>query len=220
MRQSQKNNRPRNKNARKPNTPSVNRVYESSGPEGKVRGTPQQIIEKYLSLSRDKQTSGDRVMAESFQQHAEHYIRILSAAQAAQQQRRDEREEREDRDETMDADADAESGDGDARSSGNGPGGGVADGMAVMGEGADAVDFSSGSDDLPPSRRGGGSGGEDGEGRRRVRRGPRRQRNGDDSANAQNAQGSDDGGRSDRRNADADDEGWTGGSSEAIDATS
>ena len=94
MRQSQKGNRPRNKSGRKPSGPSINRVFESSGPEGKVRGTPQQIIEKYQSLARDKATAGDRVLAESFLQHAEHYMRILTAAQAAQaQHRRDEREE-------------------------------------------------------------------------------------------------------------------------------
>ncbi len=83
MRQSPKQNRARNKNGRKANGPSLNRVYESSGPEGKVRGTPQQIIEKYLSLARDKATAGDRVMSESFLQHAEHYVRILGVAQAA-----------------------------------------------------------------------------------------------------------------------------------------
>ncbi len=62
---------------------SPNRVYESAGPEGKVRGTPQQIIDKYLALARDSQLSGDRVTAENFLQHAEHYSRILIAAQEA-----------------------------------------------------------------------------------------------------------------------------------------
>lgn len=70
----------------------VNRVFDSSGPEGKVRGTPQQIVEKYNQLTRDAQLSNDRVAAESFQQHAEHYLRLLAEAQreldakAAQQQ--------------------------------------------------------------------------------------------------------------------------------------
>ena len=59
----------------------VNRVFDSSGPEGKVRGTPQQIIDKYLLLARDAQLSGDRVAAENFLQHAEHYTRMLSEAQ-------------------------------------------------------------------------------------------------------------------------------------------
>lgn len=59
----------------------VNRVFDSSGPEGKVRGTPQQIIEKYLLLARDAQLGNDRVASENFLQHAEHYIRMLAEAQ-------------------------------------------------------------------------------------------------------------------------------------------
>lgn len=59
----------------------VNRVFDSSGPEGKVRGTPQQIIDKYLTLARDAQLSNDRVAEQSFLQHAEHYTRMLSEAQ-------------------------------------------------------------------------------------------------------------------------------------------
>ncbi|MGY6411398.1 MAG: DUF4167 domain-containing protein [Alkalilacustris sp.] len=59
----------------------VNRVFDSSGPEGKVRGTPQQIIDKYLVLARDAQLSNDRVAAENFLQHAEHYTRMLNEAQ-------------------------------------------------------------------------------------------------------------------------------------------
>lgn len=70
----------------------VNRVFDSSGPEGKVRGTPQQIIEKYNQLARDAQLSGDRVATENFQQHAEHYLRLLSEAQKEQDARREEQE--------------------------------------------------------------------------------------------------------------------------------
>jgi hypothetical protein len=70
----------------------INRVFDSSGPEGKVRGTPQQIIEKYQFLARDAQLSNDRVAAENFMQHAEHYTRLLAEAQrelaAEQDQRR------------------------------------------------------------------------------------------------------------------------------------
>ncbi|UWQ97121.1 DUF4167 domain-containing protein [Rhodobacteraceae bacterium M385] len=62
----------------------VNRVFDSSGPEGKVRGTPQQIVDKYNQLTRDAQLSNDRVAAESFQQHAEHYTRMLAQAQREQ----------------------------------------------------------------------------------------------------------------------------------------
>jgi hypothetical protein len=79
--------RPSNKRSRsKSNRPRplgniINRVFDSSGPEGKVRGTPQQIIDKYLVLARDAQLSNDRVAAENFLQHAEHYTRMLGEAQ-------------------------------------------------------------------------------------------------------------------------------------------
>ena len=86
--------RSRSKSSR--NRPSggnvVNRVFDSSGPEGKVRGTPQQIIDKYNQLARDAQLGNDRVAAENFQQHAEHYLRMLSEAQREQDQRREEQE--------------------------------------------------------------------------------------------------------------------------------
>jgi hypothetical protein len=64
----------------------LNRVYESNGPDVKVRGTAQTVADKYLQLGRDAQVSGDIVMAESYYQHAEHYLRIMAAAQAYQQQ--------------------------------------------------------------------------------------------------------------------------------------
>ncbi|MFO7921496.1 MAG: DUF4167 domain-containing protein [Nioella sp.] len=70
----------------------VNRVFDSSGPEGKVRGTPQQIIDKYNQLTRDAQLSNDRVAAENFQQHAEHYTRMLGEAQREQEARRAEQD--------------------------------------------------------------------------------------------------------------------------------
>ncbi len=74
-----KNNRNRNNNNNIGNI--VNRVFDSNGPEGRVRGTPTQLIEKYETLARDAQLSGDRVEAENFSQHAEHYIRLLAKAQ-------------------------------------------------------------------------------------------------------------------------------------------
>ncbi|MEL7463785.1 MAG: DUF4167 domain-containing protein [Pseudomonadota bacterium] len=91
MRSSQKSGRSRGKGNRgKSQGHSPNRVYESAGPEGKVRGTPQQIIDKYLALARDAQLSGDRVGSENFLQHAEHYARILITAQEAAAERRDQ----------------------------------------------------------------------------------------------------------------------------------
>ena len=70
----------------------LNRVFDSSGPEGKVRGTPQQIIDKYNQLARDAQLSNDRVATENFQQHAEHYLRLLAQAQKEQEARREQQE--------------------------------------------------------------------------------------------------------------------------------
>lgn len=88
MRSSQKSGRSRGKNNRNRNAGhSLNRVYESAGPEGKVRGTPQQVIDKYLSLARDAQLSGDRVTGENFLQHAEHYARILISVQEGNERR-------------------------------------------------------------------------------------------------------------------------------------
>ena len=82
MRPSNKSrNRNKNNNRRGSASNNINRVFESAGPEGRVRGTPQQIIDKYLSLTYDCQLSGDRVAAENFQQHAEHYSRLLIEAQ-------------------------------------------------------------------------------------------------------------------------------------------
>jgi hypothetical protein len=59
----------------------LTRVYESNGPEVKIRGTAHHIAEKYLQLARDAQTSGDPVTAENHFQHAEHYLRLIAAAQ-------------------------------------------------------------------------------------------------------------------------------------------
>jgi hypothetical protein len=63
-----------------------NHVFDSSGPDMRVRGTAQQLFEKYLQLGRDATSSGDRVMAEGYFQHAEHYFRILNAMNQAAQQ--------------------------------------------------------------------------------------------------------------------------------------
>ncbi len=62
-----------------------NHVYDSNGPDLRIRGTAQQLFEKYLQLGRDATSGGDRVMAESYFQHAEHYFRIMNAMNQAQQ---------------------------------------------------------------------------------------------------------------------------------------
>jgi hypothetical protein len=101
--------RPRSKNNRNNNNNNrsvanvMNRVFDSSGPEGKVRGTPQQIIEKYQQLTRDSQLSGDRVAAENFQQHAEHYMRLQAEAQREIDARR-EQQDRENREKQVQRD--------------------------------------------------------------------------------------------------------------------
>lgn len=95
------NNNNNNQNRKGPNP--LTRSYESNGPDVKIRGTAQQIAEKYSTLARDAQSSGDRVMAENYLQHAEHYNRIIMAAQAQmpQQPVRDARD-----DDEMDEDGD------------------------------------------------------------------------------------------------------------------
>lgn len=78
------NNRGRNQNP-------LARSYESNGPDVKIRGNAQQIADKYETLASDAQSSGDRVVAENYLQHAEHYKRIIMAAQT---QAREEQEQR------------------------------------------------------------------------------------------------------------------------------
>ncbi|HWE47602.1 MAG TPA: DUF4167 domain-containing protein [Caulobacteraceae bacterium] len=59
-----------------------NRAFESNGPENmKIRGNAQHVYERYQQLARDAFTSGDRVLAENYLQHAEHYFRVLRTLQ-------------------------------------------------------------------------------------------------------------------------------------------
>ncbi len=68
-------------NGRSPNNfqPRGNSTFESSGPEGKIRGSAYQVIDRYQALARDALSAGDRVAAENYFQHAEHYYRVLAA---------------------------------------------------------------------------------------------------------------------------------------------
>lgn len=93
MRQVPNSKRSRGRNGRKPHNPhgggsSKNQTFDSSGPDVKVRGSASQVLEKYLALARDATSAGDRIAAENYFQHAEHYYRILSANQAQQAQQR------------------------------------------------------------------------------------------------------------------------------------
>ncbi len=98
------NNNSNNNNNRKGPNP-LTRSYESNGPDVKIRGSAQQIAEKYTTLARDATSSGDRVMAENYLQHAEHYNRIIAAAQA-QMPIQNFQGSREDADEDMDDERD------------------------------------------------------------------------------------------------------------------
>ncbi len=73
------NKRMRGRN-RKSHNP-LTRVYESNGPDIKIRGTANHVAEKYVQLARDAQASGDPVAAENYYQHAEHYFRMIAAVQ-------------------------------------------------------------------------------------------------------------------------------------------
>ena len=75
-----RNNNNNNNNNRRSHNP-LTRVYESNGPDVKIRGTANHVAEKYLQLARDAQSSGDPVSAENYFQHAEHYFRLIAAAQ-------------------------------------------------------------------------------------------------------------------------------------------
>src|SRR6187401_242582 len=74
------NNSNRNDNNRRGQNP-MTRVFESNGPDIKIRGTASHVAEKYVQLARDARSSGDPVAAENYYQHAEHYFRLIAAAQ-------------------------------------------------------------------------------------------------------------------------------------------
>ena len=80
MKQTQNPRRSRgHRGGRRPNQGGRNSSYESNGPDGKIRGNVHQVIEKYQALARDAMTSGDRIEAENYFQHAEHYSRVLAS---------------------------------------------------------------------------------------------------------------------------------------------
>jgi hypothetical protein len=91
MRNGQNNKRMRNRNNNNNSSNNNNnnrrgqnpmtRVFESNGPDIKIRGTASHVAEKYVQLARDARSSGDPVAAENYYQHAEHYFRLIAAAQ-------------------------------------------------------------------------------------------------------------------------------------------
>ncbi len=68
----------RGRNGRKPNVPMRHQTFDSNGPEVRIRGNAYQVHEKYLTLARDATSSGDRIAAENYFQHAEHYFRLMN----------------------------------------------------------------------------------------------------------------------------------------------
>jgi len=64
------------------NKPNRMKVFDSNGPDARIRGTAYQVTEKYEALARDAETSGNTVLAENYRQHAEHYQRVINSFEA------------------------------------------------------------------------------------------------------------------------------------------
>lgn len=84
MRQGPNNRRSRGRGPRRPHGGGGGgnprqQTYDSSGPDVRIRGNAYQVLEKYLAMARDAASAGDRIAAENFYQHAEHYYRIINA---------------------------------------------------------------------------------------------------------------------------------------------
>lgn len=114
MRNGQNNKRMRNRNNNNNNNNNnrrgqnpLTRVFESNGPDIKIRGTASHVAEKYVQLARDARSSGDPVAAENYYQHAEHYFRIIAAAQ--EQLRQNQQPPRADADPSTDESEDDDS---------------------------------------------------------------------------------------------------------------
>jgi len=93
MRQGNNSRRSRGRGNGKRQPRGSNQI-DSHGPEVRVRGTAQQVFDKYLALGRDATSTGDRIVAENMFQHAEHYSRVLALAQENAENRNDTREEK------------------------------------------------------------------------------------------------------------------------------
>lgn len=74
----------RGRNQRRRQGMNINRALDSNGPDVRIRGTANQIYDKYLALARDASSAGDRVKAENYLQHAEHYFRLIRSIQPSQ----------------------------------------------------------------------------------------------------------------------------------------
>lgn len=106
MRHGSSNRRQRNRGgSSRRQTQNRNKVFDSNGPDVRIRGTAHQVAEKYEALSKDAASAGDATLAESYMQHAEHYLRIISAwdeESASMKQKEAERDASDDLDEDDD----------------------------------------------------------------------------------------------------------------------
>ena len=97
MRQPHNARRSRGRSNRKHNVPLKHQNFESNGPDVRIRGNAHQVYEKYLAMARDANSSGDRISAEGYYQHAEHYFRIMNDStdpQNAQRQQQQQQQQR------------------------------------------------------------------------------------------------------------------------------
>lgn len=78
MRQGQNSKRSRGRGSGRRNVPPRHQTFDSNGPSVRIRGSAYQVHEKYLALARDAGSAGDRIAAENYLQHAEHYFRIIN----------------------------------------------------------------------------------------------------------------------------------------------
>jgi len=79
MRQGPNTRRSRGRGPRKPHISAKQQTFDSNGPDVRVRGNAYQVLEKYLAMARDATSAGDRIAAENYLQHAEHYYRLINA---------------------------------------------------------------------------------------------------------------------------------------------
>ncbi len=73
-----RNNNNNNNNNNRRNNNNRSQVFDSNGPDVRIRGTAFQVNEKYVALAKDASTSGDLVLAQSYLQYAEHYQRLIN----------------------------------------------------------------------------------------------------------------------------------------------
>lgn len=167
-------------NNRRPSTPNRNQTFDSNGPDVRIRGNAHQVFEKYLTLARDASTAGDRVLAESLFQHADHYFRIYSAFNEENEARKNAPQQ-----DTGQQQPDSPPRSDDSRRDDGGDSGNVAEARSVQSPAAQPQPTSSPDDEEAPARKTRSERRQDaeaaeqtGEPEQRAPRQPRRRRNG------------------------------------------